>query len=50
MNNIKKAADISKRISALRVSNDPAYRTEVDSIKGSYDQLTIDKELVKKYS
>lgn len=43
----KKAADISKRISALRVSNDPAYRTEVDSIKGSYDQLTIDKELVK---
>lgn len=43
----KKAADISKRISALRVSNEAAYRTEVNSIKGMYDSLTIDKELVK---
>lgn len=43
----KKAADISKRISALRVSNETAYRTEVNSIKGMYDLLTIDKELVK---
>ncbi|WP_240186166.1 cell wall-binding protein [Lysinibacillus fusiformis] len=43
----KKAADISKQISALRVSNEAAYRTEVNSIKGMYDSLTIDKELVK---
>ncbi|WP_324730440.1 cell wall-binding protein [Lysinibacillus fusiformis] len=43
----KKAADISKRISALRVSNEAAYRTEVNSIKGMYVSLTIDKELVK---
>ncbi|MFF6017075.1 cell wall-binding protein [Lysinibacillus fusiformis] len=43
----KKAADISKRISALRVSNEAAYRAEVNSIKGMYVSLTIDKELVK---
>ncbi|MGE7796333.1 cell wall-binding protein [Lysinibacillus fusiformis] len=43
----KKAADISKQISALRVSNEAAYRTEVNSIKVMYDSLTIDKELVK---
>ncbi|GEM_PF-418606 len=43
----KKAADISKQITALRVSNEAAYRTEVNAIKVMYDSLTIDKELVK---
>lgn len=34
-----KAADISKRISALRVSKEEAYRTAVTDLKNEYDQL-----------
>jgi hypothetical protein len=36
----KEAADISKRISALRVSSDGEYRTEVTTINGQYNKLT----------
>ena len=44
----RKVADISKRISALRVSNDATYRTEVASIKAIYDnQLTLEKGYIK---
>lgn len=34
-----KAADISKRISAMRVSKEEAYRTAVTDLKNEYDQL-----------
>ncbi|WP_230875100.1 cell wall-binding protein [Lysinibacillus cavernae] len=44
----KTAADISKRISALRVSSEAAYRTEVDSVNIEFNKLTNTvKEYVK---
>ncbi|MFE3576909.1 cell wall-binding protein [Lysinibacillus sp. NPDC059133] len=43
----KEAADISKQITALRISSDASYRTEVDTLKASYDNLSINKGYVK---
>lgn len=40
------AADISKRISALRVSSDEVYRTEVMALQDKYNQFTK-KDFVK---
>ncbi|WP_241774623.1 MULTISPECIES: cell wall-binding protein [Lysinibacillus] len=43
----KEAADISKQITALRISSDDSYRTAVDTLKASYDNLSINKGYVK---
>ena len=42
----QEAADISKRIAALRVSSDEVYRTEVMVLQDKYDQFTK-KDFVK---
>ncbi|MFJ7371313.1 cell wall-binding protein [Lysinibacillus sp. NPDC098008] len=43
----KQAADIAKRISALRVSSDATYRTEVNELATQYEQLSDKKSFVK---
>lgn len=43
----KQAADVSKQITALRVSNSEAYRTAVTAADSAYNALTTTKAFVK---